>query len=555
MQVAIYALLKTAIEVEFLLSRERGNGHLPVQAILGKRVNFVKHYIESKLQERHSELVDWFRQVELPRLEASFAPLLKKWSMDYAGSGVAGIIVTISCCAAVENLKHKRLSCPSVSLSVDGVRFELLEIAHGLVSVDKLYNLAAEAGCELHFLKYFGKKVIAYKNMEELEFCIGLAKQKLLSAFHEEPVISDIKVFQDEVKDDQQAILGLFAYLGKTTRLYMSKMGMKDEDGLLQDFLRHLECGILFLYPELSSITLCQQFMEIIDDEIGWLDFYASTSFMHNPERKRSKMHLVQAEKEIIISKIFTVCYDVFSGFAHFCRSTMQPLDVELLAFLLTCQNLLAACMEDYWAAYDRSCMEGVKTVEARVTETISTVISGSPARLSPALEAQQTAALKAYEYLKNTSTMKPSGSRETDRMISSETVYVAMSNIHPEDLLRKYIVKFASMSSDLWMGTQLLLIDITIAMSLLLKRLKGHKVSKRERKKLRRTLKDLLALVPVTILMLLPVTAVGHAVILAAIKKYIPSMIPSPYSPQRLGTLKQLRRWKSGGGVTLKIP
>lgn len=33
MQVAIYALLKTAIELEFLLSWERGNGPLPVQAM------------------------------------------------------------------------------------------------------------------------------------------------------------------------------------------------------------------------------------------------------------------------------------------------------------------------------------------------------------------------------------------------------------------------------------------------------------------------------------------------------------------------------------------
>lgn len=45
----------------------------------------MKHYIENKLRERHTELVDWFRWVELPRIEAFFTPLLKKWSMEYAG--------------------------------------------------------------------------------------------------------------------------------------------------------------------------------------------------------------------------------------------------------------------------------------------------------------------------------------------------------------------------------------------------------------------------------------------------------------------------------------
>lgn len=72
---------------------------------------------------------------------------------------------------------------------VDDVLFELMELSHRLVSVDKLYNLAVDAGCELHFLTYIGAKVLPCKNIEELEFCIGLAKQKLLAAFHEEPVI------------------------------------------------------------------------------------------------------------------------------------------------------------------------------------------------------------------------------------------------------------------------------------------------------------------------------------------------------------------------------
>lgn len=114
-------------------------------------------------------------------------------------SGVAGIIVAISCCAAVEKLNPRQSSCPPILLSVDDVLVELMELSRRLVSVDKLYNLAAEAGCEQHFLRYFGTKVLPSKNGEELEFFIGLAKQKLLVAFHEEPVVSGMKVFQDEV--------------------------------------------------------------------------------------------------------------------------------------------------------------------------------------------------------------------------------------------------------------------------------------------------------------------------------------------------------------------
>lgn len=74
---------------------------------------------------------------------------------------------------------------------------------------------------------------------------------------------------------------------------------------------------------------------------------------------------------------------------------------------------------------------------------------------------------------------------------------------------------------------------------------MRGHNITKRERKKLKRTLHDIATLIPVTILMLLPVSAVGHAAMIAAIKKYMPSLIPSPYSKERQDIVKQLNRTK----------
>ncbi|RWR73477.1 hypothetical protein CKAN_00175900 [Cinnamomum micranthum f. kanehirae] len=100
-------------------------------------------------------------------------------------------------------------------------------------------------------------------------------------------------------------------------------------------------------------------------------------------------------------------------------------------------------------------------------------------------------------------------------------------------------------MMKDLWMGTRLLFIDISAALCILQKRISGHKLTKREMKKLKRVLNDIISVVPVAILMLIPVSAIGHAAILAAIKKYLPSLIPSPYSSERLDVIKQLKRTK----------
>lgn len=93
--------------------------------------------------------------------------------------------------------------------------------------------------------------------------------------------------------------------------------------------------------------------------------------------------------------------------------------------------------------------------------------------------------------------------------------------------------------------GTQLLAIDTGAAMGLLKRSLIGEELTQKEKQALQRTLTDLASVVPIGILMLLPVTAVGHAAILAFIQRYVPSMIPSTYGPERLDLLRQLEEVK----------
>ncbi|KAL3735891.1 hypothetical protein ACJRO7_024935 [Eucalyptus globulus] len=548
-QVAVYAMLKTAVEVEFLLSHERSNNPSVVREILSPRLNLMKEYIESQMSKRHTGLVGWFREVELPRIAGFFIPLLKRWSMEYAGSGVAGIVVGISCCSAVAKLGPRQSSCRMLSVSIDAILLELMELSHGLVSVDKGHQLATEAGFELDFLTHFGRKFSLSEESEELEFWIGLAQKKLSLAFQKEPLVSCMEDSPDKVKAESLAILGLFAYLGRRTRLHLSKMGIREVDEQVKDFLSFLECGIIFIYPGFSSVPMYQMFMEMIIDEIGWLDFYASQTASCT-DRKRSKQHVIQAETEIILSRVFTTCYDVFSGFAHFSRSTLQPLDSEVLAFLLRSQSLLSVCLEDYWVVYDRS-GESLKTAENGALDPTLAAAAKWKAKRSIALEAQHKAIVSmAQERSENTSQPVPKLTNDTsaNTMVALATVNRAgdaKSDARDEGLCRKFSIKLVSASHNIWMGTQLLWIDIVLLLKLLLKQMRGHNITQRERKKLKRTLHDIATLIPVTILMLLPVSAVGHAAMIAAIKKYMPSLIPSPYSKERQDIVKQLNRTK----------
>ncbi|EXB74552.1 hypothetical protein L484_026249 [Morus notabilis] len=503
--VAVYALLKTAIEVEVLLSLERRcNNASPVKEILTPKIDSIGECIDNQLNTRHSELGEWFRLVELPRVAAFFVPLLKKWSMEYAGS---------------------------------------------LVSVEKLHQLVTEAGFELDFLSHFGTKILPNKKSEDLEFWIGLAQKKLSIAFHKETTNSGGQTFPDKVQADTLATLGIFAYLGRKTRLFLSRMGIKDLDEPVRDFLSYLECGSIFIYPDFSYISMYQSFMEVVTDEIGWLDFYAAFPSVSSQERRRSKQHCLQAEKEIVLSTVFTVCYDIFSGFAHSTRSTQQLLDTDLLSFLLQSQTLLAFCLEDYWAVYGKSSeflkitetsahdpallssREAIGTTMNSQRKTSNLITAGSPNKTSE----------RGFQLTKWQANRAPG----TEAVNSTEESSTAKANPMHQSLLKKYTVKLASASSDIWMGTQLLSVDIMIAMELLFKQSRGYKVTRRERYKLKRLLNDVGSLIPVTILMLLPVSAVGHAAMLAAIKKYMPCMIPSPYTSERLDVVKQLERTK----------
>ncbi|MBA0565348.1 hypothetical protein Golob_010232, partial [Gossypium lobatum] len=578
-QVAVYAMLKTVIEVEILLSQERHNNPSPVRKILTTETDSLEEFIESRLKLRHPELVEWFRVVELPRMAEFFNPLLKKWSTEYAGSGVAGIIVAISCCAAVEKLCSEHLSCPLSKILVGDAIAELMDLSHGIVSVDKLHKLATEAGFETHFLSHFGAKVLSGKKSDDLEFWIGLAQRKLSVAFTKETTIPGKLAFNSKVQADSLATLGLFAYLGRRTRLFLSQLRINDLDELVKDFLSYLECGILFIYPEFSSISVYQFFMEditlncrvnlnltffqplnpeltrrltfyvqVVTDEIGWLDFYDTISCTRYSEKGRSKQHTIQAEKEIILSKVFTVCYDVFSGFAHFSRSAQQPLDSQLLAFLLQSQKLLCICLEDYWAAYDRSGepLKITNSSDSKDGPSMGAIGSGTT-RFSEVLEALTTEEpqIDEFRHLCLTKRLQLFSSAGKDTVSFEEGTGISKLSSLNESLIRKYCIKLIASSRDVCLGTQLLFVDITVSLELLAKQLRGQKVTAREKRKLKRTLNDIATLIPVTILMLLPVSAVGHAAMLAAINKYIPSLIPSPYSSERLDTAKQLKRTK----------
>ncbi|EPS73218.1 hypothetical protein M569_01539, partial [Genlisea aurea] len=112
-------------------------------------------------------------------------------------------------------------------------------------------------------------------------------------------------------------------------------------------------------------------------------------------------------------------------------------------------------------------------------------------------------------------------------------------------NVIGKSLDKLKETSTDVLQGTQLLAIDTGAALGLLRRVMIGDELTEKEKQALRRTLTDLASVIPIGFLMLLPVTAVGHAAMLAAIQRYVPSLIPSTYGHERLDLLRKLEKVK----------
>lgn len=82
--------------------------------------------------------------------------------------------------------------------------------------------------------------------------------------------------------------------------------------------------------------------------------------------------------------------------------------------------------------------------------------------------------------------------------------------------------------------GVKLLLSDCGSAGKLFWRAVRGGTLKPREVQALRRTIKDLLAFIPFTIILIVPLTPIGHVLIFGFIQKYFPGLFPSQFTGRR---------------------
>lgn len=87
--------------------------------------------------------------------------------------------------------------------------------------------------------------------------------------------------------------------------------------------------------------------------------------------------------------------------------------------------------------------------------------------------------------------------------------------------------------------GTKLLFNDVQYAGTLLAKAVSGTTLKPREVNTVRRTGKDLLTLIPFTIILIIPLSPVGHVLVFSFIQRFFPEFYPSCYTDKRMNLCK----------------
>lgn len=87
--------------------------------------------------------------------------------------------------------------------------------------------------------------------------------------------------------------------------------------------------------------------------------------------------------------------------------------------------------------------------------------------------------------------------------------------------------------------GTRLFIDDVVFCTSLILRALQGYTLKPREVRTLRRTFKDTITFIPVVIILIIPLTPIGHVIVFGAIQRVYPDFFPSCFTERRQNLLE----------------
>ncbi|KAM5559414.1 hypothetical protein ABKV19_020860 [Rosa sericea] len=366
-QASVYSLLQAASEIA-----SRGDGrdrdiNVFVQKSLLRQSTSLETLIRDQLSAKQPEAYEWFCSEQVPLVVTSFINYFERDPCFAAATNVSekGILVgsnnasditflmlALTCNAAITKLGQAKVSCPQFFSTIPDITGRLMDMLVDFIPIRQAYHSIKDIGLRREFLVHFGPRAAACRvkndgGSEEVVFWVDLVQRQLQRAIDRERIWSRLTTSESiEVLERDLAIFGFFIALGRSTQSYLSANGFDVLDDPLEGYVRFLIGGSVLYYPQLSSISSYQLYVEVVCEELDWLQFYPGNS--GTPKQSHGHKNKWEGPPNAeAIPQVLDVCFHWMQSFIKYSKWLESPSNVKAARFLSRGHKKLMDCMEE----------------------------------------------------------------------------------------------------------------------------------------------------------------------------------------------------------------
>ncbi|KAK2400942.1 LETM1 protein [Trifolium repens] len=428
-QAAVYSLLQAASEISSRDDSRDRNVNVFVQRSLLRLSAPLESLIREQLSAKQPEVYEWFWSEQVPAVVTSFVnkfegdgrftssiALYEKSKGLSSASDVSLLLLALTCIAAIAKLGPAKVSCSqffSMSTEITG---SLMDMLVGLIPVSQAYNSITDVGLHREFLVHFGPRAAAGRakdewGSEEVVFWVNLVQRQLQQAIDKEKIWSRLTTSESiEVLEKDLAIFGFFIALGRSTQTFLLANGFDTLDDPTEDSIRYLIGGSVLYYPQLSSISSYQMYVEVVCEELDWLPFYPGITSMTKQLHGHSKPE--GPPNAEALKQAFDVCSHWMQSFIKYSTWLESPSNVKAAEFLSRGHNKLMGCMEELGMIKDSTLESDIKKIVESERSKIQSTINGSDS-FDEALKSVEEAVLKLEKLLQELHVSSSSSGKE----------------------------------------------------------------------------------------------------------------------------------------------
>ncbi|KAM0852821.1 hypothetical protein ACQ4PT_051489 [Festuca glaucescens] len=358
-QAAVGSLLQAVIDVSSRGTGRDGDINVFVQRSLSRLLSSLDGVIQNELAKREPSLYQWYSSNQNPLVVRTFVNIFENdprfnsattvccegKPIDTRESDLSLLMLGLFCLAAITKLGSAKVSCQQFFSMVPDIIGRFMDMLLEFVPISKAYTLTKDISLEREFLCNFGPRAAAPKFANdhglEISFWIDLVQKQLLRALDREKIWSRLTTSESiEVLEKDLAIFGFFIALGISTQAYLSKR-LTDSNDSVNGIVRYLIGGSVLYYPQLSSISSFQLYVEVVCEELEWLPFYyedVPTPIVDTEGREE----MLKGE---VISRVLNMCSYWMTSFIKYSSWLENPSNVKAARFLSKGHAMLSDCM------------------------------------------------------------------------------------------------------------------------------------------------------------------------------------------------------------------